>query len=439
MKRCFCIALAAIFLISSGCALPRSQETTGNSVTFYYENRDAEQLTVSDSVGAEARYDQVASLWDLFTCCFAGPESEELISPFPAGTQVLDVQTSGDHLLLKLSGEFFTLTGVDMSIASYCLGKTVCDYMNLAAVSITDETESIQMEVQPDRYSLSGQMESSANESFTLYFPQSDYRYLVAETRDVTLSDNETEMAYLMRKLMEGPESAQLSTAMPEGAQLLDISCADSICTVNFSSDFYDNRLDNSYGAYMTIFSIVDTLTGLDGIDAVTFLVEGQALETYGVFQLDRPISRNSGCIGPVRTASGELDADIYVLNEETRASFAVPCRVKQTISQPLAQAVIEMALSYEPPEGFYNPIPYGTELLSISVSGGVCYVDLSDKFVPQEDTSATEQAAVWALVMALTTLDEIDSVLLTINGESSGLSFVDITEPLTRQMVADR
>jgi germination protein M len=238
---------------------------------------------------------------------------------------------------------------------------------------------------------------------------------------------------------MEGPESAQLSTAMPEGAQLLDISCADSICTVNFSSDFYDNRLDNSYGAYMTIFSIVDTLTGLDGIDAVTFLVEGQALETYGVFQLDRPISRNSGCIGPVRTASGELDADIYVLNEETRASFAVPCRVKQTISQPLAQAVIEMALSYEPPEGFYNPIPYGTELLSISVSGGVCYVDLSDKFVPQEDTSATEQAAVWALVMALTTLDEIDSVLLTINGESSGLSFVDITEPLTRQMVADR
>jgi germination protein M len=282
-------------------------------------------------------------------------------------------------------------------------------------------------------------MSSGNNESFTLYFAEGDYRYLVAETRDVTLSDNETAMAYLMRKLMEGPDSAQLCAVIPEGTQLLDISCADSICTVNFSSAFYENRFDNSYGAYMTIFSIVDTLTGLDDIDAVTFLVEGQAIERYGVFQMDRPISRNSGCIGPVRTASGELDADIYVLNQESQVSFAVPCRVKQTISQPLAQAVLEEALSYEPPEGFYNPIPYGTELLSISVSGGVCYLDLSDKFIPQEDTSATEQAAVWALVMSLTALDEIDSVLLTINGENSGLSFVDITEPLTQEMVSSR
>jgi germination protein M len=88
------------------------------------------------------------------------------------------------------------------------------------------------------------------------------------------------------------------------------------------------------------------------------------------------------------------------------------------------------------PPQGFYNPIPYGTELLSISVSGGVCYVDLSGKFVPADGTVLSERAAVWALVSTLTELDNISSVLLTIEGESSGFTSVDISEPLTEESV---
>ena len=66
----------------------------------------------------------------------------------------------------------------------------------------------------------------------------------------------------------------------------------------------------------------------------------------------------------------------------------------------------------------------------SISVSGNICYVDLSDKFIPQEDTEASEKAAVRSLVTSLTSMDNIASVVLTINGESSGLSYVDISEP---------
>jgi spore germination protein GerM len=42
----------------------------------------------------------------------------------------------------------------------------------------------------------------------------------------------------------------------------------------------------------------------------------------------------------------------------------------------------------------------------------------------------------VWALVSTLTELDNVSSVLLTIEGESSGFTSVDISEPLTEESV---
>ena len=432
------VLTAVMLLYGTGCT--RGQENVdgeGIEILLYYETKDVEQMASETSVAAESRKVNVLSLWEFFDLYFSGPVSENLVSPFPHGTRVLDVETSDQTMTLKMSGEYFTLMGVEMSIANCCLANTVCAYFNLESVTLMDETESIQLEAKPGQYVLSNSLQDDMTETFVVYFADSEYRYLNSETRDATLSENETEMAYVMRKLLEGPENEQLKPIIPEGAEILGISSSEGICTVNFSHEFYENRLDDTYGAYMTIYGITNTLTGLDGIEAVQFLVEGEAVDHYGLFPLGQPVTRNSDCIGPVRMASGEVDVNIYVLSAENQEPFAIPCRVKQTVSQPLAEAVVTKILSYEPPQGFVNPIPYGTELLSISVSGNVCYVDLSDKFIPQEDTEATEKAAVWALTKSLTVLDNITSIVLTINGENDGLNYVDISEPLTEESVS--
>ncbi len=41
-----------------------------------------------------------------------------------------------------------------------------------------------------------------------------------------------------------------------------------------------------------------------------------------------------------------------------------------------------------------------------------------------------------WSLVSTLTGLDNISSVVLTIEGEAGGLAYVDLSEPLTAKMV---
>ena len=205
---------------------------------------------------------------------------------------------------------------------------------------------------------------------------------------------------------------------------------------MDLSGAFYDNAFSGDYGLYTAIYSIVDTLTGLDSVDSVIFLKDGASIGSSGIMLLGEPITRDARVIGPVHNAGGEVDVNLYTLQRISGDPFAVPVRVKQQVSAPTAEAVLNDLLGFIPPQGFYNPVPFGTELLSVSVSGSVCYVDLSREFVPGNDTEKREREAVWALVQTLTGLDSINSVALTIEGEAGGLSYVDLSEPLTRKMV---
>ena len=259
---------------------------------------------------------------------------------------------------------------------------------------------------------------------------------MIPELREATLSENETEEAYLLRELMAGPQTTGLQTAIPEGAELLSVSTSSGVCSVNFSSKFYEDVAESDYRSYTAIYSIVDTLTALDYVDSVKFLKDGATVSGCGIMLLGEPFSRDTRVIGAAHTTGGELDVNFYMLQRIDDEAFAVPVRVKQSISAPSAEAVVKQLLSYVPPQGFYNPIPFGTEALSVSVSGNTCYLDLSKEFIPGNDTEEKELSAVWSLVSTLTGLDNISSVVLTIEGEAGGLAYVDLSEPLTAKMV---
>lgn len=432
----FFLLWAQLLSMLPGCGA-RNEAVEGTSMQLYYEVESAAGLDVASAVAPETRKTQAATMQAFLEEYFKGPISEGLRSPFPAGTRVLHISADENGVILKMSGEFFTLMGVDMSIASCCIAKTLSAYAGIQSVTLSDELDTIHLEVQPEHYLLSNDITKTEDESFTVYFSNADHRYLVAESRAAILSENETEVAYLMRQLLEGPESSQLMDVIPEGAEPLSMETSDGICFLDFPAGFYRSAPEDAYEAYMTVYGIVNTLTGIPEIQSIQFLSEGVPAEKYGMFSLSEPVTRNPDAIGPVRSASGELDVNIYVRSVENGEMFGVPCRVKQTVSQPLAEAVLTRVLSYEAFQGFENPIPFGTELLNISVSGSVCYVDVSEKFIPPEDEPETERAAVWALVASLTDLDNIAFVALSVNGDNGGLNFVDISESLTRESVS--
>ena len=73
----------------------------------------------------------------------AGPEGQNLASPFPAGVRLLDWSLEDGTLWLDLSEQYGSLTGVDLTVADACLVLTLTQAPGVETVYVTVEGEEL--------------------------------------------------------------------------------------------------------------------------------------------------------------------------------------------------------------------------------------------------------------------------------------------------------
>lgn len=135
----------------------------------------------------------------------------------------------------------------------------------------------------------------------TLYFLNDKYvetgdeslEKLIPETREIQIGNISLEEA-IVKELMAGPKSQGVTSVIPAGAQLLGVEVADKTAFVNFAREgLFGGSLEETY----TINQIVASLTDLDSVDRVQFLIDGQKGDSLmGHYSIDeafeRPISQ---------------------------------------------------------------------------------------------------------------------------------------------------
>ncbi len=136
------------------------------------------------------------------------------------------------------------------------------------------------------------------NIKLTLYFANDEYiqtgdanlDVLLVEEREVTLGD-QTSAEAAMRELMKGPNHGGMSIVIPERISLKSVEVADNIAYVNFSGEgLWGGSLEEG----ILVSSTVMTLTELEDIEAVQFLVDGKKAESLmGHISAMEPISRD--------------------------------------------------------------------------------------------------------------------------------------------------
>lgn len=133
----------------------------------------------------------------------------------------------------------------------------------------------------------------------TLYFADEERQKLLAEQRELELSMTDTLPMAVMQALIEGPAKEDHRPLMPNGTRVNDISVEDGICYVDLSSEFQINHEGTEILEMLTIYSVVDSLSNVNGIEAVQILIDGQRVDTFkGYIALDHFLERNSEIIG---------------------------------------------------------------------------------------------------------------------------------------------
>jgi len=179
------------------------------------------------------------------------------------------------------------------------------------------------------------------NTTLTLYFGDKQAEYLIPESREIT-KGNETLESAIITELIKGPQKPELSRTIPEGSKLLSVSVVNGVAYVNFSKELQTKHWGGSAGETMTVYSIVNSLGILPGIQKVQFLIEGDKQESiFGHMDTSIPIDpdwnfsskKDSGrYVGQIDNNSIEIKisgvpdsiaAKAFRLSEEVKVKFA--------------------------------------------------------------------------------------------------------------------
>lgn len=121
--------------------------------------------------------------------------------------------------------------------------------------------------------------------------------FLVPVYREI--SNGEDPVASVMELLLAGPSSDEaagtpaISTAIPEGTELIAVEVSGAVATVDLSAEYDDGG--GSFGMFARLAQVVYTLTRLPDLDQVAFSIEGQTVTVFSSegIELDGPQQRD--------------------------------------------------------------------------------------------------------------------------------------------------
>ena len=266
----------------------------------------------------------------------------------------------------------------------------------------------------------------------TFYYHRSETSYsgtdgvCAPEVRELHGIDSDLDA--VLELYCAGPISADLNNPLPPDAQVLSWELSEGVLTLNFSESL--SRLS---GIELTVAAacLARTFLELTGAQTLVLTADGALL----------------GGETALRMTAGELELRDSSLDQQRRdytvyyATLDRKYLVGHQVSldpvgaKALPEQLLEQLLTPPTGEELLCPLPIGTRILSVSVSGGVCTVDLSGEFESRRFRSLTAQClSLLSVVNTLTELEDIDRVEFTVEGSlliRYGSMFID--KPLVR------
>lgn len=413
MKRLILLLLCAA-LILGGCRTGTPREGD----LFYYPQ--SEESLSSGALASEVR-DLTAIRSDLTAMAelyCAGPVTEGLDAPLPSGTVLESIVLEDGVLTMRFSQELAQLDGIELTVTAGALARTFLELTGAEELVITADGALLNGEtalrLTLSQLSLRDDSLDRLHRDFTVYYASPDRRYLIGQEVSVHISSPEELPGQLLELLLTPPSGSGLRSALPEGTRFQSIAVENGLCTVDVSSEFENRRYYNMSAQCLSLLSVVNTLTGLEGIERVEFTVDGNLLIRYGSLFIDAPLERDERGVGPVRTGLGELDAILYLVHGPEKLLMPTPARVRRSTTVPLPELLVRSLLQDPGTNGIRSCIPEGTRLNGVTVTDETCFVDLSEQYL---NDPANLRSAGRVIAATLCALDEVDRVQILVNG----------------------
>ena len=300
MKKIISLMLAIVVLVTmlSACG----EKTLKYSAKLYFVNSDSTELvqeTREISVPEELSVAE-SVVKELMT----GPKNPEYKAIIPKTATLNEVTLAGDLVIVDFSKDVYPETDADILLLSTSVLRTLTEIEGITRVLITVEGKDFESSegnsigiMDKDDIVYDTTPEVKQQQYITLYFADGDGASLVEEERKITINEKEKLEMQAIKELIKGPEDKELNRTIAAETKILSVETKEGVCFVNLSQEFIARHPGGTMGEQLTIYSIVNTLTALEGIEKVQFLVEGQKNESFIHMLINEPFVRDESLI----------------------------------------------------------------------------------------------------------------------------------------------
>ena len=292
-KRVVCLAAALLLALPAAC-LPQNPAGEDGLRLWFAAPGDRQSREVTAALGSVS-YTGTESVPALLEALLAGPpQDSELVSPFPPGTGAARWAVENRTAHVELSEEYAQLSGIDRTIADYCVTLTLSQLSGVDRVELSAGGEGMRV-LRPGDVIFSGAEEEPVDVPASLYFRRTGSASLAFEMRVFRLTEDETPARAVLEALIDGPQDEGLVGLLPQELTVRYAWVDDGVCYADVSGALLAAAPDSRSEQELVISSIVETLCSLDKVDQVQLLVEGEPLTDYGGLDLSGPLLPSSG------------------------------------------------------------------------------------------------------------------------------------------------
>lgn len=257
--------------------------------------------------------------------------------------------------------------------------------------------------------------------AYKVYYLNMDATSVLEEGYNPSSTDLPAEelAAELLGRLQGEPGTATLRQSIPSD---MKCSCMVSgyLINVDFDSKFYDMTV-----VEQTLISaaVVRTLIQVPGCSYVNITVDNEPL-IMGDDYVVGSMNEDSFVENPGAQINSKQSTDITLYFADAKDPTKLRKKTEsitytnKTLEKVVMEKLIEGPSSFD---GMKGTVPAGTKIITSSIYDGVCYINLNDAFINNQDNEITEQVVLYSIVDSLCSLEDVTKVQITVNGETTG------------------
>lgn len=297
----FLTLLLSVTFVLSGCSIFPTEEGSSlvDAYVYYIEENGTTLVEMNVSLPNGSKEKKADYLIEKLLNPPAGKKS-----PICDGAKLLSLKIEDEIATVNFSEDFSDFKDARYTLSPVALAKTLCSLDFISGVNILVEGEpALGIDGTPIGVIMKSDVMDSAaptdikKASIVLYFANETGEGLTKERRDVEFPSSNTLEKTVVEELIKGPKNAGNIAMIPSDVKVISVETKNSVCFVNLSKEFIEKYQGGSAGEILTIYSIVNSLTELDTVGSVQFLIDGEKKETFDHMAINEPIARNKSII----------------------------------------------------------------------------------------------------------------------------------------------